>query len=54
MGLPLGPQRLEAAVSVGNGEGDAEEVAELPVEIGECALGAFHDADDDIADLPEL
>ena len=42
------PQGLEAAVAVGGGEVDAEEVAELAVEVGQLALGPAHHADDDV------
>ena len=42
---PAGAQRLEAAPAVTHAQGDAEDVAELAVEVAEVALRMVDDAD---------
>ena len=45
---PAGAQGLEAGPAVVDGERDAEEVAELAVEVDGAALGVLDGADDDV------
>ena len=45
---PAGAQGLEAGPAVVGGERDAEEVAELAVEVHGAALGVLDGADDDV------
>ena len=45
---PAGAQGLEAGPAVVDGERDAEEVAELAVEVAGAALGVLDGADDDV------
>jgi len=50
---PALSQGLEPSPAVVCGEGDAEEVAELPVEVAGAALGVLDGADDDVGQAGE-
>jgi hypothetical protein len=50
---PSGAQGLESGPSIVTGEGDAEEVAELSVEVHGAALGMLDGADQDVGQRAE-
>src|SRR5256885_2195029 len=50
---PAGTQRLEATPSIADADGDAEEISELTIEVGEVTLRMMDDADRQICQARE-
>ena len=50
---PAGTQRLEAAPSIADADGDAEEISELTIEIAQIALRMMDEADRQIGQARE-